>query len=112
PALPAGCWQLVLVPSQASVVQGLPSSAHGVPLGCVASAGQSVFVPSQLSATSQSPAAARHSVPALPAGCWQVALVPSQASVVQGIRWAARGDRLGCAAGAGLSGVGWAACRG
>src|SRR5882724_4926147 len=37
PALPAACWQLVLVPSHVSVVQGLPSSAHAapaLPAGC------------------------------------------------------------------------------
>src|SRR5205814_513165 len=85
----------------ASVVQGLPSSAHAVPLGCVASAGQAVFVPSQASATSQSPAAARHSVPALPAGCWQVALAPSQVSVVHGLPSSAHAVPLGCVASAG-----------
>jgi hypothetical protein len=31
PALPAGCWQTRLVPSQRSSVQGLPSSAQAVP---------------------------------------------------------------------------------
>src|SRR5881397_887219 len=38
PALPGGCWQLVLVPSQLSLVHGLPSSGHAVPAlpaGCV-----------------------------------------------------------------------------
>src|SRR5438128_7203861 len=37
PALPAACWQLELVPSHVSVVQGLPSSAHAapaLPAGC------------------------------------------------------------------------------
>src|SRR5207244_6062098 len=68
PSFPAACCQVVLVPSQVSVVHGLPSSVHAVPLGCVASAGQAAFVPSQSSATSQSPAAGRHSVPAFPAG--------------------------------------------
>ena len=68
PTLPAACWQVVLVPSQVSVVHGLPSSVHAVPLCFVASVGQAAFVPSQASATSQSPAAARHSVPRFPAG--------------------------------------------
>src|SRR5207249_3218166 len=87
PALPAACWQVVLVPSQVSVVHGLPSSVHAVPLGCVASAGQAAFVPSQTSATSQSPAAGRHSVPAFPAAPpWhcpprQRSLVPTRLSV-------------------------------
>src|SRR2546421_625713 len=31
PALPAGCWQVVLVPLHLSSVQGLPSSGHAVP---------------------------------------------------------------------------------
>src|SRR6266571_552385 len=38
PALPGACWQLVLVPSQVSVVQGSPSSvqaAPALPTGCV-----------------------------------------------------------------------------
>src|SRR5205809_7446357 len=37
-ALPGGCWQLVLAPSQVSVVQGSPSSgqaAPALPAGCV-----------------------------------------------------------------------------
>jgi hypothetical protein len=33
PALPAGCWQMLLVPLQVSVVQGFPSSVHTVPAG-------------------------------------------------------------------------------
>ena len=57
------------MPSQASVVHGLPSSVHAVPVTCLASAGQSGPLPGQVSATSHSPAAARQSVPALP-GSW------------------------------------------
>src|SRR5439155_946698 len=37
PPLPGGCWQLVLVPSQVSAVQGSPSSVHAapaLPAGC------------------------------------------------------------------------------
>src|SRR5213083_734597 len=37
PGLPGGCWQLVLVPSQVSAVQGSPSSgqaAPALPAGC------------------------------------------------------------------------------
>src|SRR5207247_1510886 len=37
PALPGACWQLVLVPSQVSVVHGSPSSAQAaptLPAGC------------------------------------------------------------------------------
>src|SRR6266566_5215420 len=55
PALPAACWQVSLVPSQVSVVHGLPSSVHTVPLWCFASAGHAAFAPSQTSATSHSP---------------------------------------------------------
>src|SRR5437870_13306315 len=36
PALPAGCWHASLVPSQGSVVQGLPSSVQVVLGGCSA----------------------------------------------------------------------------
>src|SRR5207249_10628083 len=100
PALPAACWQVVLVPSQASVVHALPAAAPAFPLGCVASVGQAVFVPSQTSATSQSLAAARHSVPALPAACWQVVLVPSQVSVVHGLPSSVHAVPLGCVASA------------
>src|SRR2546429_51824 len=38
PALPGGCWQVMLAPSQVSVVQGSPSSgqaAPALPAGCV-----------------------------------------------------------------------------
>src|SRR5207244_13088950 len=45
PALPAGCWQVVLVPLHWSSVQGLPSSGHAapaLPAGCV----QALLVPS------------------------------------------------------------------
>ena len=38
PAFPAGCWQTP-APSHVSMVQGLPSSVHAVPLALVASAG-------------------------------------------------------------------------
>src|SRR5438094_4985608 len=115
PPLPGGCWQLLLVPSQVSAVQGSPSSGHAAPAfptGCVhvvlaplhtsavqglpssvqavpfdlkPSLGQVVLLPVQLSATSHSPAAARHSAPALPAGCWQVLLMPLHWSSVQGL---------------------------
>src|SRR5439155_8866570 len=47
------------LPSQVSVVHGLPSSVQAVPAACFASAGQSGPVPAQLSARSHSPAAAR-----------------------------------------------------
>src|SRR5947199_295651 len=86
PALSAGCWQVVLVPSHVSRVQGLVSAAQAVPLAFLTSVGgQVVLVPVQISATSHSPAAARQTAPALPAGCWQVVLVPSHWSRVQGL---------------------------
>jgi hypothetical protein len=47
------------VPSHRSSVHGLPSSAHGVPLACLPSAGQASLVPVQLSAASHAPAAGR-----------------------------------------------------
>jgi hypothetical protein len=85
PALPAGCWQVTLLPSHWSLVQGLPSSVQAVPLPFLASVGQVVEVPVQVSAVSHSPAEARQVVPALPAGCWQAALEPSHWSLVQGL---------------------------
>src|SRR5438093_641810 len=84
PALPAGCWQPLLVPSHWSRVQGLVSGAQAVWADTLASAGQVMLDPSQVSATSHTPAAARQTAPALPAGCWHVALVPSHRSRVQG----------------------------
>jgi hypothetical protein len=62
PALPAACWQAVLVPSHLSVVQMLPSSVHGVPAS-LTSMGQAGLKPVHTSATSHSPAAARQDVP-------------------------------------------------
>ena len=56
PAFPAGCWQVVLAPSHRSRVQGLPSSAQGVPAALLVSAGHAALAPVQVSATSQSPA--------------------------------------------------------
>src|SRR3989475_8329401 len=83
PALPAGCVQVLVLPSHWSRVQGLLSGVQAVPLGCLASVGQVVLVPVQLSATSHSPAAARHTAPAFPAGCGHVALPAWQSSVVE-----------------------------
>src|SRR5947208_16299058 len=57
PPLPGGCWQLVLVPSQVSAVQGSPSSAQSapaLPAGCW----QLLLVPLHLP-----------SVPGLPSVC-------------------------------------------
>src|SRR3989475_8417448 len=85
PALPAGCWQALLVPLHWSRVQGLPSSVQAVPAGSFALVGQVVLVPVQVSTASHSSAAARHTAPALPAGCWQVVLLPSHLSSVQGL---------------------------
>src|SRR5438445_65979 len=84
PGLPGGCRQVVLAPSQVSVVQGSPSSRQGapaLPAGC----GHVALVPVQVSSRSHSPAAARQVAPALPAGCWQVVLVPLHWSRVQGL---------------------------
>src|SRR5437016_1655836 len=93
PALPAGCWQALLLPLHWSRVQGLPSSVQGVPSGSFALVGQVVLVPVQVSTASHSSAAARHTAPALPAGCWQVVLVPSHTSRVQEIARASRRAR-------------------
>src|SRR5207244_830853 len=62
PALPAGCWQASLVPLHVSLVHGLPSSVHAVPLGCLASAEQLALLPGQKSSRSHSSTAARQSV--------------------------------------------------
>src|SRR5207249_46935 len=62
PEFPAGCWHALLLPSHVSVVHGLPSSVHAVPLAFLASAGQAALLPVQLSATSHSRAAPRHTV--------------------------------------------------
>src|SRR5207247_853116 len=60
PALPAGCWQALLLPSHSSVLHGFPSSVHAVPAGVLASAGQFGPFPGQLSAGSHSPPDGRH----------------------------------------------------
>jgi len=82
PALPTGCWQSTLVPLQVSLVQGLPSLVHAVPLVRLPSAGQVCpAVPVQLSATSHSPAEARHTVPpGVTTSTGQLLFVPSQLS--------------------------------
>src|SRR5438034_847385 len=85
PALPAGCWQALLVPSHWSRVQGLVSGVQAVVADTLPSAGQVMLDPSQVSATSHTPATAGQTAPALPAGCWQVVLVPLHWSRVQGL---------------------------
>src|SRR5947199_7247229 len=62
PALPAGCVHVALVPLHTSAVQGLPSSVQGVVLDLKTSVGQVALVPVQVSATSHSFVAARHTV--------------------------------------------------
>src|SRR5438874_2822384 len=83
PALPAGCWQVVLVPSHTSRVQGLPSSvqtAPALPTGCW----QVVPVPLHWSRVQGLPSSGQ-AAPAFPAGCWQAGepTVPLHTSVVQ-----------------------------
>src|SRR5436309_1264149 len=85
PALPAGCVHVALVPLHTSAVQGLPSSMQGVVLDWKPSVGQLTLVPVQVSVTSHSLTAARHTAPALPAGCWHKLLVPLHWSSVQGL---------------------------
>src|SRR5437762_2994601 len=77
PPFPAGCVQVLVLPSHRSRVQGLASAVQAVPADFLASVGHVVLVPVQLSAMSHSPAAARHTAPAFPAGCWQITAVPS-----------------------------------
>src|SRR5436309_745308 len=72
PPLPGGCWQLLLVPSQVSAVQGSPSSGHAAPAfptGCV----HVVLAPLHSSAVQGLPS----SVQAVP-----FALIPSLGQVV------------------------------
>src|SRR5437879_11908619 len=45
PALPGACMQVLLVPSQVSVVQGSPSSVHAVPPGFLGPVGTGVVGP-------------------------------------------------------------------
>jgi hypothetical protein len=95
PLLPAACWHVALVPLHRSVVHGLPSSVHAIPLPFLASVGHVVDVPVHVSATSHSPVAARQVVPALPAGCWHVVADPLHVSVVQGLPSSVHADPLG-----------------
>src|SRR5437660_1471754 len=62
PALPAGCVHVALVPLHTSAVQGLPSSVQGVVLDLKRSVGQVALVPVQVSAMSHSFVAVRHTV--------------------------------------------------
>src|SRR5439155_1324713 len=84
PAFPAVCWQVSLLPSHSSTLQGFPSLVHVVPAGALPSAGQLVLVPVHVSVWSHSPAGGRHTAPAVPAGCWQVLLEPSHSSPLHG----------------------------
>src|SRR5438132_13314971 len=83
PALPAGCVHVALVPLHTSAVQGLPSSVQGVVLDLKRSVGQPVLVPVQVSATSHPLTAARQTAPGLPAGGWQELLVPLPCCTVE-----------------------------
>src|SRR5439155_25841230 len=59
---PAGGGLVTFVPPHGSVVHGLPSSVHAVPLAFFASAGQFGPLPVQFSARSHSSAVGRHGV--------------------------------------------------
>src|SRR5439155_39600 len=91
PALPAACWQASLVPLHVSLVHGLPSSVHAVPLGCLASAEQLALLPGQKSSASHSSTAARQStVEDLNASFGHVELLPVQVSATSQMPAAAR----------------------
>jgi len=91
PALPAGCWQASLVPLHVSLVHGLPSSVHAVPLGCLASAEQLALLPGQKSSASHSSTEARQStVEDLKALFGHVELLPVQVSATSQMPAAAR----------------------
>src|SRR5882724_11787586 len=91
PALPGACWQLVLVPSQVSVVQGSPSSGHAapaLPAGCV-QAGELVL-PLHTSVVQALPSSVQ-AVPAdLTAFAGQLVLDPVQVSATSHSLTAAR----------------------
>src|SRR5438093_1475099 len=94
PGLPGKCWQLVLVPSQVSSVQGSPSSAQlapALPAGCW----QVVLEPSHWSRVQGLPSSVQ-AAPAFPAGCWQALFVPSHWSRVQGLLSAVQPVPAGC----------------
>jgi hypothetical protein len=83
PELPAGCWQVSLLPLHWSRLQGLLSEEHGVPEGSFASTGQVGAVPVQFSAGSHSPFDDRHSVlVGSSASAGHTVLAPVQVSVV------------------------------
>jgi len=89
--LPAGCWQASLVPLHVSLVHGLPSSVHAVPLGCLASAEQLALLPGQKSSASHSSTAARQTtVEDLKASFGHVELLPVQVSATSQMPAAAR----------------------
>src|SRR5439155_1455176 len=89
-----------LLPSQVSVVHGLPSSVQAVPAACFASAGQSGPVPAQLSARSHSPATARHAtLEDWKPSAGQRSLTPSQVSATSQSPAAARHTSPPCPAG-------------
>jgi hypothetical protein len=62
PALPAGCWHSLLLPSHSSSEQVSPSSLQAVPSSFLMS-GQLELPSTQTSARSHSPDAAPHDVP-------------------------------------------------
>jgi hypothetical protein len=64
PALPAGCVQALLKPSQISRVQTFESAGQPVFAGCFASVGQFTPEPVQFSAASHTPAAERQTTKA------------------------------------------------
>jgi hypothetical protein len=80
PLLPAGCWQLLLLPLHASVVQALPSSVQAVLFGFFASVGQASETPSHFSSMSHSPPAERHTKVLARLASAHVVLVPLQKS--------------------------------
>src|SRR5207249_4037083 len=102
PALPAGCWQALCVPSHSSRLQGLPSSVHAVPAGSFASPGQVALDPVQCSAGSHSPAEARQTVvEGSKALAGQAVLVPVQVSSASQTPDPTRRAEMGMASGRG-----------
>src|SRR2546428_3811840 len=80
PALPAGCVQVLVLPSHWSSVQGLVSAVQAVPGGFLASVGEGGLAPGPGSGTSPSPPAPRHTTPPVPPRCVHAAVVPPPTS--------------------------------
>jgi hypothetical protein len=106
PALPAGCCLASCVPSQVSVVHGLPSSVHAVPFDFFASAGQVAPLPVQFSVRSHSSTERRqvtvedlnasfgHDWPAVPVQSSATSQMPADARQTKVLDWVVAGGHV------------------